>query len=122
MGVKLLPSYGRKKLFRLSETDEKLLIEKAEASGVSQSAYLRRMLTQQPTDYPEIRLLLKQLVQEVNAVGNNINQIAKNNNSGFYSPDDKRMLTAYMKKLVAEMRKVQEEVKGCGNIKGDVHP
>lgn len=114
--------YGVRKEVRLSIGEMDLLRKKAEEAGVTQSAYLRRMITGQPTDYPEIRLLLKQLVQEVNAIGHNINQITKNNNSGFYSPGDKRMLTAYMKKLVTETRRAEEAVRNCGNIKSDVHP
>jgi hypothetical protein len=62
---------------------------KAEQAGVNESEYLRLLISQKPNDYPEIRTLLKELINEVNHIGTNINQIVHNHNFGFYSEDDK---------------------------------
>ena len=79
---------------------------------MTESAYLRLMIRQKPNDYPEIRLLLKELINEINHIGNNINQIVKNHNAQFYSADDKTRLFAYMKKL---NKAVDEAVRKIGN-------
>ncbi len=79
---------------------------------MNESAYLRLLLSQKPNDYPEIRVLLRELVREVNAVGNNINQITRNYNSKLYREEDRELLTAYMKKL---NRTLGEAVDRIGN-------
>lgn len=53
----------------------------AEKRGLKESAYIRLLLSQKPNDYPEIRIMLRELINEVNAIGNNINQITRNHNS-----------------------------------------
>ena len=63
-----------------------------------ESEYIRLLLSQKPNDYPEIRILLKELINEVNAIGNNINQITRNYNSKLYRTEDRELLSAYMKK------------------------
>jgi hypothetical protein len=88
------------------------LSEKAKRAGMNESEYLRLMIRQKPNDYPEIRLLLKELINEVNHIGHNINQIVKNHNAQFYSAEDKNRLFAYMKKL---NRTVDEAVRKIGN-------
>lgn len=62
--------------------------------------------------YPEVRKLLKELINEVNRIGININQIVFNSNAGLYSKDDKAQLVAYMRKL---NQKVNEAVVKIGN-------
>ena len=42
----------------------------------------------------------KQLINEINAIGRNINQIVKNNNSSLYSTYDKNQLFALMNKIL----------------------
>jgi hypothetical protein len=66
-----------------------VLADKAEQAGVNESEYLRLLISQKPNDYPEIRTLLKELINEVNHIGTNINQIVHNHNFVFYSEDDK---------------------------------
>ena len=61
---------------------------------------------------PEVRELLKELINEVNRIGININQIVFNNNAGLYSKEDKTQLVAYMRKL---NKKVNEAVVQIGN-------
>ena len=75
-----------------------MLSDKAGAAGMCEADYLRLLITQKPNDYPEIRILLKDLINEVNAIGNNINQITRNYNSKLYRTEDRELLSAYMKK------------------------
>lgn len=100
------------KLFRLSESEAQLLKEKATANGMSESEYIRLMISQKPNDYPEIRKLLKEAINEINHIGININQIVKNNNSTFYQKEDKIKLTAYMQRVDETLQKV---VKSLGS-------
>lgn len=101
-----------KKLLCMSPDEAKLLKEKAEATGMNESAYIRLLISQKPNDYPEIRVLLKDLINEVNHIGVNINQIVKNHNSGFYNDTEKQRLVAYLRKLIVT---VDEAVKSIGN-------
>ena len=98
------------KKFRLSSREAKLLEEKAKQAGMTESQYLRLMISQKPNDYPEVRQLLRDLINEVNRVGVNINQITHNHNAELYSTDDKERLIAYMRKLNVAVAKVVDIV------------
>lgn len=89
-----------------------MLVKKAGESGMCEADYLRLLISQKPNDYPEVRKLLKELINEVNRIGININQIVFNSNAGLYSKDDKAQLVAYMRKL---NQKVNEAVVKIGN-------
>ena len=80
------------KKFRLSPREASMLADKAQQANMTESEYLRLMISQKPNDYPEIRILLRELINEVNHIGININQIVHNYNSGIYSEDDKERL------------------------------
>ena len=90
---------------------EKLRLD-AEQRGLKESEYIRLLLSQKPNDYPEIRILIRELINEVNAIGNNINQITRNHNSELYREEDRQLLSAYMKKLNLL---VKEAVEAIGN-------
>lgn len=92
--------------FRVSEGEAKLLRQRAKEHEMNESEYLRMMINQRPNDYPKVAALIKQLVNEVNHIGVNINQIVKNYNSSFYSVDDKNRLHAYMRKLNVTVKEV----------------
>ncbi len=94
------------KLFLLSKEEDAMLKEKAKNAGLSEGAYLRFLISQKPTDYPEMRILIKNLINEVNHIGVNINQIVKNNNAEFYIPSEKNELFAYMNLLLRKMQEV----------------
>ena len=98
------------KKFRLSVKDAKLLKAKAEEADLTESEYLRLMISQKPNDYPEVRQLLRDLINEVNRIGININQITYNHNAELYSADDKERLIAYMRKLNTAVAKVVDIV------------
>ena len=98
------------KLLRLTPDEAKLLTEKAGNAGLTETAYLRLLISQKPNDYPEIRKLLKELINEVNRVGVNINQITFSHNAELYSKEDKEKLVAYMRKLNLEVKKVVDMI------------
>ena len=100
------------KPFRMTEKEAEKLHLDAEQRGIKESEYIRLLLSQKPNDYPEIRIMLRELINEVNAIGNNINQITRNHNSKLYSEEDRQLLSAYMKKLNLL---VKEAVETIGN-------
>ena len=59
-----------------------------------------------------IHIFLKELINEVNRIGININQIVFNSNAQLYSMKDREQLVAYMKKL---NQSVSEAVVKIGN-------
>ena len=56
---------------------------------------------------------MKELINEVNAIGNNINQITRNYNSKLYRTEDRELLSAYMKKLNMTVRETADKI---GNL------
>ena len=95
---------------RLTKEERKKLKEMANEYGVTESEFLRRQIRQRPSDYPEIKILMGHLINEVNRVGVNINQIVKRNNVGFYDEKDKVRLEAYMRKLCDELHEGLEKI------------
>ena len=55
-------------------------------------------------------MLLKELINEVNAIGNNINQITRNYNSKLYRTEDRELLCAYMKKLNLTVKEAADKI------------
>lgn len=100
------------KPFRMTKEEATSLKQQAQERNLKESEYLRLLLSQKPNDYPEIRILLKSLINEVNAIGNNINQITRNHNAHLYSREDRELLSAHMKKLNLLM---MEAVQNIGN-------
>ena len=97
---------------RLMPQEAKSLAEKAAEQNMNEAEYIRLLISQKPNDYPEVRKLLKELINEVNRIGININQIVFNSNAQLYSKKDKEQLVAYMKKL---NQSVSEAVVKIGN-------
>lgn len=100
------------KPFRLTKQEAEWLKKQAQEMGMRESEYIRLLLSQKPNDYPEIRVLLKALINEVNAVGNNINQLTRNYNSKLYRTEDKELLCAYMKKLNLTVKEIADKLSG----------
>ena len=73
---------------------------------MNEAEYLRLLISRTPNDYPEIRQGLKQLINEVNHIGVNINQIVHHHNYELYSKEDRQQLIAYMKKLNNTVKEV----------------
>lgn len=102
--------YCIRKTLRLTLEEAKILAEKAKEVGMNEAEYVRLLIRQKPNDYPEIRKLLKTLINEVNRIGININQIVFNHNSGLYLEDDKNRLVAYMRKLNVSVNEVVMQI------------
>ena len=88
-----------RKAYRLTKEQDEELKRKVAEAGMSESEFIRLMITEQPKDFPEIRAMLDRLINEVNRIGVNINEIVYNNNSMLYKEQDKQRLIAYMRKL-----------------------
>ena len=93
-----------RKAFRLSKEQDAELKKKVAAAGMTESEFIRLLITEQPKDFPEIRAMLDKLINEVNRIGVNINEIVYNNNSMLYKESDKQRLFAYMRKLNETMK------------------
>lgn len=98
------------KPFRMTQQEAERLKKQAQERAMKESEYIRLLLSQKPNDYPEIHMLLKELINEVNAIGNNINQITKNHNSRLYRTEDRELLSAYMKKLNLTVREIADKM------------
>ena len=98
------------KPFRFTKQEADRLKRQAGERGMKESEYIRLLLSQKPNDYPEIRILLKELINEVNAIGNNINQITRNYNSKLYRTEDRELLCAYMKKLNLTVKEAADKI------------
>lgn len=72
--------------FVFSRQEYDTLCTKAKKCGLSRSAYLRRLIMDQPVKArpPEA---IRDLYVEINRIGVNINQIAHNANAGLTHPD-----------------------------------
>lgn len=99
-----------RKAYRLTKEQDEELKRKVEELGMTESEFIRLLITEKPKDYPEIRQLLSGLVGEVNRIGVNINEIVRNNNSSLYSDSDKSRLFAYMIKLNEKLNKVVDDI------------
>ena len=95
---------------RISKQEKGKIRALAKAKGMTESAYVRFMLSQKPSDYPEIIQILKDLINEVNHIGVNVNQIVKGNNSGFYNQGDKDRLYSYMRRLNISVNDVVKKI------------
>ena len=99
-----------RKAYRLTKEQDEELKRKVEELGMTESEFIRLLITQKPKDYPEIRQMLTGLIGEVNRIGVNINEIVHNNNSMLYSDSDKSRLFAYMLKLNEKLNKVLDDI------------
>lgn len=94
-----------KKTLRLTPAESRLLSEKAEAFHMNEAEYLRLLISQTPNDYPEIRQGLKQLINEVNHIGVNINQIVHHHNYELQNLSEKILLVQTDRKLKDSRKK-----------------
>lgn len=99
-----------RKAYRLTEEQNDELQAKVSELGMTESEFIRLLITQRPKDYPEIRQMLNSLINEVNRIGVNINEIVHNNNSMLYSDSDKTRLIAYMQRLNEVLNKAVVDI------------
>ena len=89
-----------RKEIRLSQEELEELQHCAKEMGVTDSHYLRILITNRPRDYPAIRQELQRLNNEINHIGVN------NNNSRLYKEEDKHRLYVLMKRLKVMIQEV----------------
>ena len=99
-----------RKEIRLTSAELEELQKQAAEMGVTDSQFLRMLITNRPRDYPAIRQELQRLNNEINHIGVNINQITHNNNSRLYSEEDKHRLYVFMKRLKDQMQQVIDKL------------
>lgn len=106
------------KHFRCSREEAKRLKLAAEKFEMKESEFIRAMISQVPSNHPEIRRQLDRLTNEMNKIGVNINQIAYacNVNPMFYDKDREKLMF-YMR----DCRKLLLEVIKYCNNENDAH-
>ena len=96
----------RKTGLRLTEKEYGHVDTQCVKYGIKRSEYIRRLIEQDmgrvnlsEMKTQEAFLQKKELIYEINRIGNNVNQIAKNVNSGRYTEYEKKKLFAMMDKI-----------------------
>ena len=87
------------KLIRFNDREYQIVKENANACNMNFSAYVRYAISNIKMPNPDMRKHILKLINEVNHIGNNVNQIVRNNNSGLYMDSDKTRLMEYMRLL-----------------------
>ena len=70
----------------LAEDEFQPLCQNAKKCGLTRSAYLRRLIMNNPVKVRPTKDIQK-LIGEINKIGSNVNQIARSVNAGIASPD-----------------------------------
>lgn len=91
--------YTKKKEFKIDEELEKIIAVRTDKLNLSMSEYIRGLIKQ---DYvvkdteviADFKVDLKQAIRELNAIGNNLNQLAR------YTNKEKKMLKEVMLEVV----------------------
>lgn len=96
---------------RLTASEKELLAKKAEAEGLSESDYIRYLITQKAVNHQEVSSQINDLIYEVNHVGTNINQIARCANAGCMTDNQVLELMLCLREIRDAVQKVVTE---CG--------
>lgn len=107
-----------RKSVRITVEQDAELKKKVQSAGMTESEFLRLMISGRPKDYPEIRSELNRLTNEVHQIGVNINEIVYNNNTMLYKESDKRRLMAYVQKINDSLKR---RVSDIGDNKDSVY-
>lgn len=102
-------SRNMRKAIRLSEAEVERIEKDAKKRGMNFSQYVRFLTRNKPCEHPEVIQVFKQLINEINHIGNNINQIARNCNSGIYTYEDKKKMFAYLKVINMKLKEVLDK-------------
>ena len=96
---------------RLDEKTYNKVVADSKRTDKNISAYIRGLIlsTTVGTD-PEIKRAMNDLRREINKIGVNINQIAKNTNAGIYSETDRINLIERQNALLKEFKKMKERI------------
>ena len=115
--VKIMKEKIIQKTLRISEKESRIVNQEAKKYGLSVNQYFKMLLLHRPKDYPEIREILTDLRNEVNRVGNNINQIARKANESFIDRSDITLVITCLKKLVVSTDSVIGEIMEITRLK-----
>ena len=92
--------------FRVSEEHWEYVSKMCESTGITPSAYFRKLIESQMLNENALHLTSKEereckrrLVNEINKIGVNVNQIVRNVNSNFYSRNEKAQLFELLNKI-----------------------
>lgn len=107
--------YNKVLILRLTEKDKNRLFESSKRAGMTASSYIRSLINNEQPYLREDYQNIKNLVNEMNAIGNNINQIAKKFNMGMFSEYDKKHLIDLMSTLVKNTEKIINQKNGKKN-------
>lgn len=110
-------SYEKTRIFRCTDDMWTCIEEQSERYGITPSEFIRKAVDSYLKGSPDVLYTQKEylamkkyvnstseLQNEVNAIGVNINQIVKNNNSHFYLEYEKKKLFALMQQLLELFR------------------
>lgn len=75
-------------------------------------------MCERPLSNPEIKKSLKEIQYEIAKIGNNVNQIVKNNNSYLYSETDKKELKLYFQKLESNFQQCIKQLNSINKSGG----
>jgi len=89
---------------RMSVWERKKLDSMCKASGLTSSAVVRKLIAGASIQENKAKDM-KPLYQEINRIGNNINQIARSVNAGIASTEDAAQAVFLMKKIYELMEK-----------------
>ena len=97
---------------RLDEKTYNIVVADSKRTDKNISAYIRGLIlsTTVGTD-PEIKRAMNDLRREINKIGVNINQIAKNTNAGSYSDTERIFLIQRQDMLLSEFRAMEKRIR-----------
>lgn len=84
---------------RLTDEEYECLLKNSKTANLSASEFIRQLLNESKIIEYNSWIDRKQLINEINHIGVNINQIVKNINCNYYSNYEKLKLFAMLKKL-----------------------
>ena len=99
-------------IVRMNDEEKSIFDEKVKQSGLTQSEYFRKMALGENVYVLASSEEMKNLFLEIHRQGNNVNQVAKNLNSGIYvgAEKDVKVLNETYRELVLTLTKLYNRV------------
>ena len=97
---------------RLDEKTYNIVVADSKRTDKNISAYIRGLILSTTIGTaPEIKRVMNDLRREINKIGVNINQIAKNTNAGSYSDTERIFLIQRQDMLLSEFRAMEKRIR-----------
>jgi hypothetical protein len=93
---------------RFSPEVRYLLEIKSQQSHQTMTEYLTQLILAQPARHPDIAKRMDSVIDQIRAIGVNINQIARHENAGIFEADDLKNIRAYQAMIEAEVLELRE--------------